>query len=255
MQLDWFTVAVQIINFLVLVWLLKRFLYRPVVEAMARREERIADRMNEAEAAQRKAEAEQQRYVELQEKLRLAAEEEMVKAKQEAALFRDELMVAARAEVERLRQQWLATLAKERNGFLGDASAMVAGKFEKLVAKALRDLAGLALEERMIDVLLAKLSELPREDREMMAQAVTVQGEPVLVDTVHGLDGQTQQRVTMAVTGIWPGARVVFARDKSLVAGITLEAGGKKVRWDISAYLEEFHDQLAAALARHPSVH
>ena len=51
MQIDWLTVAAQIVNFLVLVWLLQRFLYRPITEAMARREERIESRLSEAKNA------------------------------------------------------------------------------------------------------------------------------------------------------------------------------------------------------------
>ena len=61
MQIDWLTVAAQIVNFLVLVWLLQRFLYRPITEAMARREDRIATRLAEAKDARAKVEAEAER--------------------------------------------------------------------------------------------------------------------------------------------------------------------------------------------------
>ena len=45
MQIDWFTVAAQTINFLVLMWLLKRFLYKPILNAIAAREKNIADQL------------------------------------------------------------------------------------------------------------------------------------------------------------------------------------------------------------------
>ena len=61
MQIDWLTVAAQIVNFLALVWLLQRFLYRPITEAMARREARIEARLAEAKAARQDAEAEARR--------------------------------------------------------------------------------------------------------------------------------------------------------------------------------------------------
>ena len=44
MQIDWITVAAQIVNFLILVWLLQHFLYGPITRAMQRREQRIAER-------------------------------------------------------------------------------------------------------------------------------------------------------------------------------------------------------------------
>ena len=58
MQIDWLTVAAQIVNFLVLVWLLQRFLYKPITNAMRRREERIEERLSEAKSARTEAEEE-----------------------------------------------------------------------------------------------------------------------------------------------------------------------------------------------------
>ena len=51
MDVDWITVSAQIVNFLILVWLLKRFLYRPVLNAMNRREQRIHQRLGRGQRA------------------------------------------------------------------------------------------------------------------------------------------------------------------------------------------------------------
>jgi len=48
MEINWFTVIAQIVNFLILVWLLKRFLYKPVLKAIAEREQKIASRLDAA---------------------------------------------------------------------------------------------------------------------------------------------------------------------------------------------------------------
>ena len=48
MLIDWFTVGAQAVNFLVLVWLLRRFLYRPILKAIDAREKRIADQLADA---------------------------------------------------------------------------------------------------------------------------------------------------------------------------------------------------------------
>ena len=57
MSIDWITVVAQIANFLVLVWLLKRFLYRPILDGIDAREAEITRRMAEAGEAQKKAQA------------------------------------------------------------------------------------------------------------------------------------------------------------------------------------------------------
>ena len=59
MAIDWFTIGAQILNFLVLVWLLKRFLYQPVLDAIDKREKRIAATL--ADAAASKAQAAKER--------------------------------------------------------------------------------------------------------------------------------------------------------------------------------------------------
>jgi flagellar biosynthesis/type III secretory pathway M-ring protein FliF/YscJ len=84
MQIDWLTVAAQIVNFLVLVWLLQRFLYRPITRAMARREERIETRLSEAKAAREEVEAEAGRLREQQQALEASREEMLSEARQEA---------------------------------------------------------------------------------------------------------------------------------------------------------------------------
>ena len=58
MLIDWFTVGAQLLNFVILVWLMKRFLYQPVLDAIAAREQKIAAEL--ADAAATKAEAHQQ---------------------------------------------------------------------------------------------------------------------------------------------------------------------------------------------------
>jgi len=54
MLIDWFTVVAQVVNFLILVWLLKRFLYRPILNAIDAREKRIATKLADAAAKRTK---------------------------------------------------------------------------------------------------------------------------------------------------------------------------------------------------------
>ena len=54
-MIDWFTVVAQIINFLILVVLLKYFLYGRITAAMEQRQQEIATRWNDAERDREKA--------------------------------------------------------------------------------------------------------------------------------------------------------------------------------------------------------
>jgi F-type H+-transporting ATPase subunit b len=58
MLIDWFTIVAQVINFLILVWLLKRYLYKPILNAIDEREKRIAKELADADAKKAEAKAE-----------------------------------------------------------------------------------------------------------------------------------------------------------------------------------------------------
>ncbi|MBU0908993.1 MAG: F0F1 ATP synthase subunit B, partial [Proteobacteria bacterium] len=80
MGIDWFTFCAQIINFLILVWLLKKVLYQPVLNAMAEREAKIAARLNDAAEQAAQAEHEKGKFVDLQRQLKSSAAAEMQRA-------------------------------------------------------------------------------------------------------------------------------------------------------------------------------
>ena len=84
MQIDWITVAAQIANFLVLVWLLQRFLYQPITQAMTRREKEIEDRLAEAKDARQAAEEEAEKLRARQAELDSEKDQILEDAKQEA---------------------------------------------------------------------------------------------------------------------------------------------------------------------------
>lgn len=251
MKIDWFTFAAQIVNFLILVWLLKKFLYKPVLNAMDKREQRIAARIQKAQEEQQKASEEKERYQELQEEVRAAAEGELQKARQEAEAYRSRLTEEARKEVAENRANWLAAVESERQTFLAETSRVIADQFKKLVHNALRELADESLDARVVDVFLRRLRSLPRQDVEDMRRHAAAAAEPVIVTSAFGLGDQHRLRVAEEVRALLSAdIACEFEVDPALVSGISLEAAGKKIRWDLDYYLDDFQKNLALTLER-----
>jgi len=249
MKVDWFTVIAQIINFLILVWLLKRFLYKPVLNAMNKREQRIADRLLEAQAKDRQAEEEKGRYLELQQEVRDSAERKMQEAKQQADAFRDKLLASAKEEVAEKRLQWLEAIEKEQAALLEQTSRTIGTQFTRFAHSAMQELADLSLEEKVAAVFLRKLAELPEHDRESIRAQLAGQSKAVLISSAFDLSEALRDEIAKQITEMF-GAQteIEFSRDENLVAGISLEAGGKKIRWDVNHYLEGFNKALIASL-------
>ena len=159
MSVNWFTVAAQIVNFLILVWLLKKFLYKPVLTAMNNRQQKVQDELEQAARLTETAEKEKKRYFALQEEARNRGKEELLKARREAEALRKKLFHEVEAEAEAAHIRWQDELSREKARFLKEASAQVAEQFQHLAQSAFRDLADADLEENMISrfcVLIAK---------------------------------------------------------------------------------------------------
>ena len=126
MLVDWFTVLAQIINFLILIYLLKRFLYGPIIRAMEEREKKMVAALDKAknaekEATQRSQELEREKQSLVSSKERLLAE-----AKAEVDAWRDSTLKASKKEIEALRQSWMDRLNADRQAFLNALKRRIA---------------------------------------------------------------------------------------------------------------------------------
>lgn len=146
MPVDWFTTVAQIINFLILVWLLKRFLYKPVLRAMDEREKRMVNALNEAE--QQKTNAGNERLAFEKKSQELAQEKERIlkNAVEQAEEERKRLISAAREEVTGLGTRWREAIDHERKTFLQELTARVQNETFAISRQVLSDLAGANLE-------------------------------------------------------------------------------------------------------------
>ena len=142
MKVDWFTVAAQVINFLLLIYLLRHFLYRPVTRAMAQREQAIAARLETAAARQVEAEQGAAEYRKMQQELAAQRDELLVTAREQAEAERRRLVEQARQEVASAQRRWEAALEREREAFLRELSHQVGVRFCAALRGALTDLSG-----------------------------------------------------------------------------------------------------------------
>ncbi|NLJ12084.1 MAG: F0F1 ATP synthase subunit B, partial [Gammaproteobacteria bacterium] len=150
MSIDWVTVLAQIANFLVLLWLLKRFLYRPILDGIDAREAQISKRMAAAEQAQREAKAAESQYV--KQRAQLVTEHDALLEKALAATEdqRDDLLAAARVKLEQEQQDWRKHLEHERQAFNTRLQQNGTEALLRLTRKALHDLADETLEDAIV---------------------------------------------------------------------------------------------------------
>src|ERR1700684_4177373 len=96
MLIDWFTVCAQALNFLILVWLMKRFLYKPILHAIDVREKRIAAELADADKKKTEAQKESDEYKKKNEEFDEQRAGLLSQATQDAQNERERLLSGAR---------------------------------------------------------------------------------------------------------------------------------------------------------------
>jgi F-type H+-transporting ATPase subunit b len=238
MLINWFTVFAQAVNFLILVWLLKRFLYKPILHAIDERAKGIATQLADAEA--KKAEAHQERD-DFQKKSEAFDQERaalLKKAVDEAKAERQRLLDEARKDADALRVKRQDALQSEQRNLNQEIIRWTQKEVFAITRKTLADLAGTSLEERMGDVFVCRIRALDRAAKEQLATGFTTSNHTVSVHSAFDLPPAQQSAVESAVKETFaPDAQVQFETAPELVSGIEVSSGGHKVAWSIADYL------------------
>ncbi len=238
MLIDWVTVGAQALNFLILVWLLKRFLYQPILRAIDAREQRIASTLADAAAIEAEAREERETYQNknavFDQQRTALLEQATVEAKAERERLLDEARQAADAFSARRRE----TLRNEAHS-LGQAIRRQTQKEVFAIArKALSDLATTSLEERLGEVFIRRLQELDGDTRAGLAAALKIASAPALVRSAFDLPAEARTAVQDALNKTFASdIRLRFETAPELIGGIELITNGRKVAWNIADYL------------------
>lgn len=248
MLINWFTVAAQIVNFLILAALLKRFLYGPIVAAMSAREGRIAAQLTEA---QQKRQAAEQEEASLRRKIREIEEQrqEMLnEAGRQAVAHKKELFSQARQEVEQIRQKWAASLKRERETFLQNLKQRLAQEVIAISRRALQEMGNLELEQCLTEVFLDRLRQLAPEDQTAIRESVKETGGELVITTAFELSEEIRQTIAAQVQEQFGRDLALrFATSGELLAGIELLTSSRKLAWSLGSFLDSLEEDLTQA--------
>jgi F-type H+-transporting ATPase subunit b len=248
--IDWFTFAAQIVNFLILVGLLWKFAYRPLLAAMDRREATIRERLDEAEARGQEAERRQVELAEEREKLAAERNKQLSKAREEADERRQELLAAARERVAASEQAWRADLRRQQSQLATDLQRHAGRQALAAARQIVGDLADADLQQRIVARFGQRLEKLDEGEREGLREALAAaDGEATVVTAVAlGDEEKGQLREQLGALGERE-VELAFEEDGQLVAGVELRVGDRRVAWSAADYLDELEEAVAERIA------
>jgi F-type H+-transporting ATPase subunit b len=238
MLIDWFTVGAQVLNFLILVWLLKRFLYKPILNAIDAREKRIAAELADADA--KKTEAQKERD-DFQNKNKVFDEQRSAllgKAADEAKVERERLLDEARKAAESLRAAQATTLRNDQARLGSEITRLAKNEVFGIARKTLADLATVSLEERVGEVFTRRLREMDGKAKALLGAALKSSSEPAVVRSAFDLGTEQRAAIQNALNETFSAEiRIRFETSPDLISGIELTTNGQKVAWSIADYL------------------
>jgi len=249
MLIDWFTVGAQTLNFLILVWLMKRYLYKPVLDAIDAREKRIASEL--ADAAQKQAQADSERDTFKQKNADFDQQREALarKASAEVDAERKRLLTDARTAADAVQAKRHEALESELQTLQEDIARRSQEEVFAIARKALMDLATTSLEERVGEVFTRRLRAMNGQAKARLAEALETASGPALVRSAFDLPAEQRAAIQNALNETFSAdIHVRFETAPDLISGIELTTNGQKVAWSIADYLASLEKGAAELL-------
>jgi F-type H+-transporting ATPase subunit b len=250
MPIDWFTVGAQIFNFLILVWLLKRFLYQPILTGLDAREKKIEQILQDADMTKAQAQKLQTEFaqkVQLIEQHRSAV---LAKANEDAVIERKKLFDAAQSAADELLSKRLAALQQELASLQHDIARKSIAEVYSVSRKILNDLAGTDIQQAMLDKLIQRLTVLKKGQYVELANALPNANNEMLVRSAFELAPKQKAALQQCIQVTFssqatPPIQLRFSLVPELISGIELSVSGWKIPWSTYNYLEILQKRVA----------
>lgn len=249
MLIDWFTVIAQIINFLVLIYLLKRFLYGPIIRAMDEREKKIALRLEEAGKKKEEADLEAEDYRRKNREFDERREEMFSQSKEEVEVRRKDLINEARNQVNAGRTKWYEAIQREKEAFLQDLRRRAGRQTCAISRRVLNDMADVDLEDHIIHVFIERLLSLNKDEIGALKESIHRLPQKISVRSAFKIPGKPAEEIMEVLRNKADGhIDVQFEVSPDLICGIELKIQGSRISWNVDDYLETLEESLLAAL-------
>lgn len=244
MEIDWLTTAAQLVNFFVLVWLLRRFLFRPVSQAIETRRAELADALAEAAARERSAEETRAALETEREALAASAAERLATAEAEAERHAARLRATAEAAADRARADLAAALEDERRSARAVLQAEAGRAGIEIARRVLADLADETLEGLLVRRLADRLAA-------EAALTLPTGGDPVDATLTTrwartGDEAALAERLNAELSRVLGRPTALRLRSEPDAAvGAVLEVAGLHAAWTLDGHIDRIAERFA----------
>ncbi|WP_319760217.1 ATPase [Maridesulfovibrio sp.] len=241
MLLDWFTIFAQILNFFLLIMLLKFFLYKPIVGAMQERKERVENETRELREARADVSRVKTELLSMRTDLENREAEVMAEIQVEAERWRQQAMESALAEIETMRREWLASLDREKDLVALNLRTKLSHEVSATAASIVQDLSGCDFEQLIMSGFVQRIADEARN--------VDCADSDILIRTGFEHTDLQEQKLKQLIEGVFTAKNeLVFITDAGLGIGVEIIAGDRKWEWNLNSYIAELETKIFAEM-------
>jgi F-type H+-transporting ATPase subunit b len=231
------------------VWLLKRFLYKPILDAIDAREKLIAKELADAAAKEAEATKERDEFQRKNEEFDRQRADLWNKAISDAKSERQRLLDAARKDADTLSAKRADTLLTDARNLNQAISRRAQQEVFSIARKTLTDLADANLEQRMSDVFTQRLRALNGDVKGSLGKALKAAAQPAIVRSAFDLPIAQQAAIQNAINETFAAdVHLRFETAPDLVSGIELATNGHRLSWSIADYLTSLEEGVGELL-------
>jgi F-type H+-transporting ATPase subunit b len=236
--IDWFTIGAQALNFLILVWLLKRFLYKPILNAIEAREKLVAAELADADQKKTEARKESDEFKQKNTDFDQKRSALLAQAAAEAKTEGQKLMEQARQATADWRAKQQEALKTEEHNLSQAISLRTQQEVFAIARKTLADLATTSLEVQLADIFIRRLKAMEPQAKAGLAASLKSAREPAVIRGAFDLPPEQKALIQKALNETFSAdIHIRYETAPNLVGGIELITNGQKVGWSIAEYL------------------
>lgn len=253
MDINWFTVIAQLVNFLILVWLLKKFLYKPILNAVSEREKKITDQLKDAEEKVAMAQQEKDDFKKKNEDFDNQKKVLMDTVVAEVATEKKQLIETAKAEAKALISKMEKAAKEEQDNENMEHAQNTQKQVFEITRKALESIASLSLEEQSTNSFIKHLKSLKDEAKQKFIDAFKSHPDAITVNSAFDLPVKQQNKITDALNELLDTkTKLQFKTSPGIISGIELSAKGYKIGWSFSEYLSALKQDISGEMKEKP---
>lgn len=252
MGIDWFTCIAQIFNLILLLFLLRKFLYLPVLKAVEARQRLIREELKKAEDSRLKADKAEKMCLAKAQEIESGKQQILANVRQAADKLAADLQEKAENQYHQEKANWKKRLQNERQSFDAELQKFIVEQFNNFAAKAISQMADHELNELIIGRFIAEIENSPQKEKTKW-NADFKGRKQVTIQTAFALSSVLKERLENTlhrVCGLDKNAKFIYELNPEIIAGVVLQSGERIIQWNLFAYLQDFKQTMEKEVSR-----